>query len=251
MPPALFITDLDNTFVGDDTALALLQQQLQQWQQQHKTRVVYSTGRSRVLYQELQQEKGLMTPDALVTAVGTEIYLNQDTEPDRHWTQTLAQDWDRDTAHTLAQKIPSLQPQPATEQRPLKVSYFVTDPHTAPALIQQLDQDLAQAGVKAQLIYSDDRDLDILPAGANKGAAMAFLQERWGIQPPQTVACGDSGNDQALFADDRAMGIIVGNAKLELLSWHQTTPSTQRYLAQAHYAAGILEGLRHFGFLTP
>lgn len=248
MQPALFITDLDNTFVGDDAALATLQQQLRQWQSQGGTRVVYSTGRSRLLYEELKQEKGLMEPDALVTAVGTEIYCDAQDQPDRQWSEQIQGHWDLAKVKAWVSKLPSLQPQPASEQRPFKASYFVTDPATAEAVIEQLGRDLAQDGVEANIIYSDSRDLDILPKRANKGAAMAFLQAKWGIEPAATVACGDSGNDQAFFSDDRAKGIIVGNAKPELLQWHQAHPSNWRYLAQAHYAGGILEGLQHFGF---
>jgi len=101
----------------------------------------------------------------------------------------------------------------------------------------------------AQVIFSGGKDLDILPIQANKGMAMTFIRHRLGIDPARTVACGDSGNDLALFVDRQERGIIVGNARSELLDWHHANPNPNRYLAQAQCAGGILEGLQYFGFL--
>lgn len=47
--------------------------------------------------------------------------------------------------------------------------------------------------------------------------------------------------DNTLIGDD-----IVGNARKELLQWHQDNLEDDRYLAQAQYAAGIIEGLKYF-----
>ncbi|MBD2444651.1 hypothetical protein H6G25_15940 [Dolichospermum sp. FACHB-1091] len=44
----------------------LLSDRLQQHRQQYGTKIVYSTGRSPVLYREIQQEKKLFFPDAVV-----------------------------------------------------------------------------------------------------------------------------------------------------------------------------------------
>ena len=77
-----------------------------------------------------------------------------------------------------------------------------------------------------------------------------FLQHSLGLSKTQTVVCGDSGNDLSMFMTQAARGIIVGNAQPELLDWHYENPSADRYLAQAHCAGGILEGLSYFGFLN-
>jgi len=41
--PFLFVTDLDNTLVGDDQALAELNRQLSQHRTEHGTKIVYAT----------------------------------------------------------------------------------------------------------------------------------------------------------------------------------------------------------------
>ena len=43
MNPFLFVTDLDNTLVGDDAALVELNQKLAAHRQQHNSKIVYST----------------------------------------------------------------------------------------------------------------------------------------------------------------------------------------------------------------
>ncbi|MDP5016872.1 MAG: sucrose-phosphate phosphatase, partial [Dolichospermum sp.] len=94
MTKFLFVTDLDHTFVGDDQGLSSLSDRLQSHRQQYGTKIVYSTGRSPVLYHQLQQEKNLFTPDALVASVGTEIYLDGSNNPDPEWSNILSQRWD-------------------------------------------------------------------------------------------------------------------------------------------------------------
>lgn len=249
MAQFLFVTDLDNTLVGDDEALAILNQKLTDHRNDHGTKVVYSTGRSLTLYRELEAEKSLIPPDILVLSVGTEIYMAESTTPDPQWSTQLSAGWNRSEIVTIAEGFPDLTPQPASEQTPFKASYFL-DESAAEAVLPKLEEALKVYGLEVQVIYSSGVDLDILPRTANKGAATAFLQQQLGLAADQTVVCGDSGNDLSLFRDVQSRGVIVGNARPELLDWHHANPSGDRYLAQAHCAGGILEGLHYFGFLS-
>lgn len=244
----LFVTDLDNTLVGDDRALAQLNQKLSHHRQEYGTKIVYATGRSPVLYQELQQEKNLLSPDALIASVGTEIYLNSSDAPYTAWSEQLSPGWDRDAILATTAHFADLVLQPDSEQRPFKVSFHLSQA-IATELIPQLKSSLKQQGLIVKTIYSTGTDLDILPLRGDKGLAVQFLRSTWAVSPEKTVVCGDSGNDIALFATGEPRGIIVGNASSELLEWHSAHPDNNRYLAQARCAGGILEGLGHFGFL--
>lgn len=242
------MTDLDNTLVGDDETLAELSRQLSQHRAEHGTKIVYATGRSPTLYRQLQSEKQLLEPDALIAAVGTEIYLNGSDTPDSAWSERLSQGWDRDAIVATTAHFADLVPQPDSEQRPFKVSFFLSEA-IAVEVLPQLESLLQKRGLDIKLIYSTGLDLDILPRHSDKGLAMQFLRCSWGIEPEQTVVCGDSGNDIALFSVGKEWGIIVGNASSELLKWHNTNPVDRRYLAKNSCAGGILEGLNYFGFL--
>jgi sucrose-6-phosphatase len=242
---SLLITDLDNTLVGNLEALNLLNDRLMKARQQQDLLLVYSTGRSLTSYRHLCTTTPLLTPDVLITAVGTEIYKGAQEPPDAEWSAKLQQNWDSALVRQVASQFKALTPQTDPEQRPFKASYFL-DAAIALEVMAELSEALQAQGLLCQSIYSGSKDLDILPQGADKGKAMQFVQTQYGIGDAHTVACGDSGNDIALFGNNK--GIIVGNAQPELLSWHSQNPAFHRYLATAHYAEGMLEGLAHFGF---
>ncbi|RUR74469.1 sucrose-phosphate phosphatase [Chlorogloeopsis fritschii PCC 6912] len=243
----LFVTDLDNTLVGDDKALLELNDRLQRHRQEHGTKIVYATGRSPILYRELKEEKNLLEPDALILAVGTEIYINGDTF-DPTWAEKLSQGWDRELVLSTTANFPELQPQPDSEQRPFKVSFFLNQDASV-TVLSQLESELRKRGLNIKLIYSSGIDLDIVPDRSDKGQAVQFLRQEWKFLAEQTVVCGDSGNDIALFAAGNERGIIVGNARPELLQWHNENPGDRRYLAKNFCAGGIIEGLRYFGLI--
>jgi sucrose-6-phosphatase len=242
----LLVTDLDNTLVGDDDALQTLNQRLEVAREQAHIILVYSTGRSLTSYRRLCETAPLLPPDILITSVGTEIYESGSDHPDVQWSEHLQPQWDHGLVTQIASQFDKLKPQDEPEQRPFKLSYYL-DEAIADRIMAELSDALKKEGLSTQLVYSGGKDLDILPQAANKGKAMQFVQTQLGIAAPKTVACGDSGNDIALFTSEENRGIIVGNAQPELLDWHAQTPSPYRYLARSPYAAGILEGLHYFG----
>ncbi len=249
MTAFLFITDLDNTLVGDDAALELLNQKLSQHRQDYGTKIVYATGRSLSLYRQLTTEQPLLQPDALITAVGTEIYFNPNEDTfDSEWAQILCQGWNREQAVATAAHFSDLVVQPESEQRPFKVSYYLTE-QAAVELLPRLESALKAKDLDIKLVYSGSKDLDLLPRKGDKGLAVQYLRQKWGIDATQTVVCGDSGNDIALFSVGEERGIIVGNAQPELRKWYKENQTHYRYLARAECAGGILEGLYHLGFL--
>ncbi|MGF1488534.1 MAG: sucrose-phosphate phosphatase [Prochloraceae cyanobacterium] len=248
MKPFLFISDLDNTLVGDDRALETLNQHLDSHRQEYGTKIVYATGRSLYLYKELTTEKTLLPPDALITSVGTEIYFQPDRDIlDKEWANRLDLGWSRDTVLATSAHFSDLVLQPDSEQNAFKVSYYLAD-RIAEELIPKFESALAEKGLNVKLIYSASKDLDVIPKNADKGLAVQYLREKWQVKPEETVVCGDSGNDIALFTRQER-GIIVGNAKSELSQWYQDNQTDYRYLARSHCAGGILEGLKYFKFL--
>ena len=248
MTQFLFITDLDHTLVGDVQALATLNQRLSQHRQEHGSIIVYSTGRSPTLYHQLRMEQEMIDPDYTVLSVGTLIYPGTSDVPLQEWADHLSQGWDRDAIVAIAAHFSDLVPQPDSEQTPHKISYFL-DETVAANLLPELQAQFQRQNIDVQTVYSGGADLDILPSNGNKGTAVRFLQEKLAIAPERTVVCGDSGNDLSMFTATCAKGIIVGNAKPELRTWYETSAPDHVYLAQGHCSQGILEGMKHFGFL--
>jgi sucrose-6-phosphatase len=245
---SLLVTDLDHTLVGNDESLVQLNHILDRYRQTYGTKLVYATGRSVSSYRELAKSCSLLAPDALIASVGTEIYVGESTDPDPEWVDKLSINWQRDRIVALANRFADLDPQPQSEQRPCKISYYLS-PNVADAVLVQLQELLSQQGLDVEIIYSGGKDLDVLPRGGNKGCAVQLLRDRWQIDPHETVVCGDSGNDISLFQHGTERGIMVGNARPELRLWHELHPVNHHYFAVAGYAAGILEGLKYFRFV--
>jgi len=237
----LLVTDLDNTLVGDDAATQLLNQRLQS--RRTEFCLVYATGRSHASTCELIAEKQLLAPDYTIAGVGSEIY--QDGALDLDWAQYLSQNWDKMAIASLAQQFKKLKPQSLKDQNPWKISYCLEPAAENSSILQALQQKLTASGLAAQIIFSSNRDIDILPQTSNKGNALTYLQKRLQIPSDATLVCGDSGNDISMFEQD-VRGLIVANAMSELLAWHRECGTENHYLAAAACAGGIMEGMAYF-----
>lgn len=89
----------------------------------------------------------------------------------------------------------------------------------------------------------------MLPMQAGKGTATSFVLQQLGFAPEDVCVAGDSGNDAAMFEVAGIKGILVGNAKPELVAHCEAHPCSDHYHAEGQHAAGILEGLAHHCFL--
>lgn len=247
----LLVTDLDNTLVGDQQALLCLNRKLAAYAGQ--VHLIYATGRSYASARQLQQEAQLLEPAYWITGVGTEIYCQN--QQDASWAERLSQNWDREAIVSLTQSFPQLVPQSQAEQNPWKISFFLRSyqsnhltEDSPEALLADLRSQLAHHNLSAQVVFSSNRDVDILPQQGDKGLAMNHLRTQLQVPPEQTLVCGDSGNDISLFQQS-TLGVLVNNAQPELLHWYRTLAQPRHYLAQSGYAWGILEALFYFNLL--
>ena len=142
-----------------------------------------------------------------------------------------------------ARLLPLLQGQPGLTEQPLhserRLAYYVDPERFDQALIPQLEAH----GVDC--LVSDNRYLDLLPAGVNKGSTLLALLEWLEVDRGTVVTAGDTLNDLAMF-ETGLKGVMVANAEAALLEHLPRLPSV--YLASAEGCSGIAEGLRHFGF---
>lgn len=59
--------------------------------------------------------------------------------------------------------------------------------------------------------------LDVLDPAVSKAAALAFLQDRWGVSAAETLAVGDNWNDHEML-ERAGLGLVMGNADPEMLA---------------------------------
>ncbi len=196
--------------------------------------------------------------DFKITAVGAEPYVIGSNNEPVHvsgWPPTAT--WERDRVLGALLGRPELQLQSPIAQTPNKVSFDVLgvsdDAHDEYAA--ELADTLSEQEVRAQIIFSSGRFLDVLPEGVNKGSALLRtigelgVGHRWQTTNPEAaapyiIAAGDSMNDcDLLQAADLA--ILPANAQPDLLKWAQVSiPQHNLYIARTAFASGILEGLR-------
>ena len=248
----ILATDIDRTLTGSPPALARLSRSLQKLRTDGALYLILSTGRRLEQILEGFKAEGIPMGDAIISQVGTEIYLppfSQDTHPLPAWDELLHSQFSRQKALEFIEGIQGLQIQPEPFNTSLKVSCYLDqtpDPDRAAGLIRQRIQ---KAGLASsyRVVWSSGKDLDIIPAAGGKGNAIRYLIHATGLNGINVIVAGDSGNDLSMFTEF-SHGIIVSNAQPEL----KELASPKRpsiYLAGEPYAAGVEQGLQHFGVL--
>lgn len=240
-PELVLVTDLDGTLLGGATAE---RRNFYRWLAEQRERVlhVFCTGRdlasiARVL--EDDEPIGLAAPHLVIGDVGCTVACGQSLLPVPLAVEPIDARW-----QGLEQRLlPMLAGQPGLAAQPLhserRLAYYVDPEQFDHSLIPQLEAH----GVDCLL--SDNRYLDLLPSGVNKGSTLLALLEWLEVDPQRVVTAGDTLNDLAMF-ETGLKGVMVANAEAALLEHLPRLSSV--YLASAEGCAGIAEGLRHFGF---
>jgi sucrose-phosphate synthase len=238
-----FITDIDNTLIGDKEGV----EQLVEWLKQNAGYSVFgiATGRPIESAVDMLKKHRVPIPDVLITSVGSEIHYGAALTPDVGWANHIRHLWRREELVKAMQSIDGIRLQTEDNQREFKISYLV-DEATMPS-VEALYQHLNTFNLRAQIIYSHGEFLDILPIRASKGHAIRYLAYKWGLPLEQFLVSGDSGNDTEMLLGD-TLAVVVGNHSVEL---EKLKGIEKIYFAQQHYAKGILEGISHYNFGRP
>lgn len=238
----MLITDLDNTLVGDETAL----RDLLAWLHDHANEVAFgiATGRTLDSALKLLKEHRIPMPHVLITSVGSEIHYGMRLVTDTSWQSHVKHLWRRDDLSTALAIAPGLKLQPASHQSRYKLSYFVDTTNTL--AVSALQAQLHTSGLKANIVTSHGKFLDVLPVRASKGRAIRYLAYKWGFQLNDFLVSGDSGNDIDMLSGD-TLGVVVGghSEELKLLAADERV-----FFAEAPYARGILQGIAHYRFAS-
>ncbi|RME39055.1 MAG: hypothetical protein D6788_06230, partial [Planctomycetota bacterium] len=231
------VSDLDGTLLGDDAALATFAA----WYERQRSwlGLVYASGRFFDSVCDSIRQTDLPDPLAVIGGVGTEVRRYPSGEEMEEARVPISPAWSAARIERVLADVPGLEKQPDEFQSPFKVSFFLYD--ASPAELRAVRRRLDELPASVDMIYSSQRDLDVVPAGVNKGGAARRLAQAWKIPPTAVMTAGDSGNDRSLL-DGRFRGIVVANAHEEL----KALRGPGIYQAKQPFAAGVLEGIRYW-----
>jgi sucrose-phosphate synthase len=232
---SFFISDIDNTLLGDEQALADFSRAVQERQ----LGFGLASGRSLERVHEVLEEYDLPAPDIIISSVGTEIYYGPDGPYDRGYQRHISYQWKPEKVHAALAELACLKPQEEENQRRFKISYYVEDAEC----LDKTHAALEASKLRCNVIYSQG-NIDILPQRASKGKAVRYLSYKWSLPAKKIVVAGDSGNDEDMLRGNRS--IVVGNHAPEL---DALRGKKRVYFATGRYARGVLEGLQHYGLL--
>lgn len=242
----LLATDLDDTLLGDDEALARFIDALAP----HRGRIVLcvATGRSVESARAVLEGHGIHEAEIYITSVGSEIYYGPDMVADRGWSSHIRAKWKPEAVRKALAGLSWLvaQTEPGA-QRQFKISYHVKGEAAPGERLSAIRRRLGRERLAAWPILSHGVFLDVLPYRASKGRALRYLSAKWGIPLERIVTAGNSGNDRDMLTGAVA-GIVVANYEPELEGMKSAGGV---YFASAPYADGILEGLRHYRVFEP
>jgi hydroxymethylpyrimidine pyrophosphatase-like HAD family hydrolase len=240
-PELVLVTDLDGTLLAGPPPW---RQRLYGWLGRQRQRVVhvFSTGRdlgSVGRMMRLEAQLGLPHPHLVISDVGCTVACGHSLRPLPELVAPIEALWQGlpERLLPLLRRIPGLESQPVSADR--RLAYLIDPAMIDPRHLRALEVH----GVDC--LISGERYLDVLPAGINKGSTLLALLQSLGLDHGLVVTAGDSLNDLAMFETGLA-GVMVANAEADL---RRHLPQLRRtFAARGEGCAGIVEGLRHFGF---
>jgi mannosylfructose-6-phosphate phosphatase len=247
-PVRLLSADLDGTLVGDREAEAHFFEAWMGIEEGIRPLLVYNSGRLLDDIRALLPTTNLPPADVLIGGVGTMLFRFNCLTDGSDYTRSFASGFDWAVIEELLNASePSAELQPMGQQSDFKSSWYLKN--ARPEQLQNIDATLSAAGLRVRLVYSSNRDLDVLPYGVDKGAALGWLCRRLDIDLREVLVAGDTDNDRSMFELPGTRGIVVSNAPNEL---KQLAQSSQRiFCAKSEEGRGVVEGLVHFGVLCP
>ncbi len=204
----LLACDLDDTVVGDTEGERRFTQAVKRARDAGVLVLAYVTGRYLASGQRLVAEHDLPEPDWWGCDSGATVYRVADGGTLDLTGELSHGPWDAGIVRSRLAGHPALVPQDFDNLR--RVSYIVTNVEPR-AVVREVKG--ALAGMEVDVALVKDNCLDVLPAGLDKGVAVAFIAEHEGIPAGDVLVAGDSENDVPMLTGGFGRSVLVGNAE--------------------------------------
>jgi hydroxymethylpyrimidine pyrophosphatase-like HAD family hydrolase len=241
--PLILVTDIDGTFArGAPGECAPVHQVL--LDRPHSA-LVYVTSRAIESARAYQQLMGLPRPDVFVAERGSSVALGHrdahvediDGELDRRWPGAGAVRRDLEPIGDYLDELPITGPR--------RLAYVPPDAMSPPQLADMIATSLTNTDV--DVVQTGDGCVDVVPKNVTSGFTVDRVLEWIGAEPEWVVVAADTLRHADLFRPGRR-GIVVAGADLGLKD--RVARQSDVYMAKQDGAAGVLEGLKHFGYVA-
>jgi sucrose-phosphate synthase len=235
------ISDIDGTLVDRENTTGLIE--LKKWitDNNHKVAFGLASGRNKELVKKAVEDYQFPQPDILICSAGSEIYYTSKFAPDTGWENHISYQWKRSDIEKTLTSFPKLELQEDMAQRDFKLSYYVDEDFNEEDL-NAIYKLLYDQKLRAKLLLTENRFLDVLPFRASKGNAIRFLSNKWKTPLENFMTAGNSGNDIDMLMG-RVKGIVVANYSPEMNSLKKLKDI---YFAKHDLSKGVLEGVRYY-----
>jgi sucrose-phosphate synthase len=235
------IADLDGTLVEGRKSDGL--SELKDWIGERRNHIAFgvASGRNKEITQRAFADFDLPKPDILICSAGSEIYYTPDFIPDHGWQSHIDFQWEKEEIQRVLSKFPLIRLQETQAQWPFKLSYYVESTFDEDDLAD-VHRILDENKLRAKILLTDNRYLDLLPYRASKGGAVRYLSYKWKKPLDHIITAGNGGNDIDMLVG-KTRGIVVANYSPELENLRK---SKFVYFANSPLAKGILEGIKHY-----
>lgn len=234
------ISDLDGTLVEGSETGGL--KEFTEWINRNKEKVAFglASGRNRYITEQALVDYDLPNPDILICSAGSEIFYTNKFIPDRGWERHIDYQWKRKELEAALLNFPGITLQEQDAQWRFKLSYYVNDDFNEDSMAN-LYKFLDDRKLRARILLTDNKYLDLLPFRASKGSAVRYLSYKWKMPLEHFITAGNSGNDRDML-NGRTKGIIVANYSPEL---EELRKNKSIYFTKNPMGAGVLEGIQH------
>ncbi|NOQ69786.1 MAG: HAD-IIB family hydrolase [Gammaproteobacteria bacterium] len=236
-------SDLDQNLLGNPESLNDFVQVIKE----NRSCITFGIATGRRLDSALKvlKQYHIPLPDVLITSLGTEIYYNPGLTRDKAWSNHIDHMWKRRAVLNVLKEIPGLELQSKREQSKFKISYYY-DAAVAPE-VNEIIHLLHLHDQSVNVVLAFGQYLDIVPVRASKGFALRWFAEMWGIPVEHILAAGGSGADEDMMRGN-TKSVVVANRHHEELS--ELADIESIYYADRPFAAGILQAIEHYDFLS-
>jgi sucrose-6F-phosphate phosphohydrolase len=243
-PFRLFATDIEDTLLGDVAAARHFREVWESLDPNQRPLLAYNSGRSVQEIQWFVLERRIPRAEFIIGGVGTEVHDPIDANSGAEFHASIASAWDPATLEKIVHELPGVRLQPEEYLNPCKRSWYW--PRASGGELVRLEARLRDAGLRVTVLYSDSVFLDVIPSGAGKGNALAWVCRRIGVPLENVLVAGAGANNGSMFALPGVRGVVVGNASSELFA---ASRPFNPMIAREENAGGVLAALSHFGVL--